>query len=142
MSESTSVCGRSVYPVLGYRDAHAAIAFLKVAFGFEEWMVVPNGNGGVMHAELALGDGVVLLHSLAPGAAGWPPGSADPAVNPVALYVVVPDIDAHCARAKAARAVIEKEPFDTDYGSRDYTARDPEGHIWYFGTYNPCRPAT
>jgi uncharacterized glyoxalase superfamily protein PhnB len=51
--------------------------------------------------------------------------------------VVVADLDAHCARARRAGARIVREPVDTDYGSRDYAARDPEGNLWSFGTYRP-----
>jgi uncharacterized glyoxalase superfamily protein PhnB len=53
------------------------------------------------------------------------------------IYVVVEDADAHCARARAAGAEIVDDVHDTDYGSRDYSARDPEGNMWYFGTYQP-----
>jgi uncharacterized glyoxalase superfamily protein PhnB len=53
------------------------------------------------------------------------------------IYVVVDDIDAHYARAKAAGADITVELKRTDYGSCDYTARDPEGFVWNFGTYDP-----
>ena len=53
------------------------------------------------------------------------------------VYVVVPDLDGHCARARDAGAEIVREPNDTDYGSREYGARDPEGLAWHFGTYQP-----
>ena len=53
---------------------------------------------------------------------------------------MVEDADAHHARAKAAGAEIVMELMDTDYGSRDYAARDPEGNVWNFGTYRPARP--
>jgi uncharacterized glyoxalase superfamily protein PhnB len=59
-----------------------------------------------------------------------PPGTTS-------IYVVVEDTDAHCARAKEAGAEIVMDLHDTDYGSRDYTARDPEGNVWSFGTYQP-----
>ena len=52
-------------------------------------------------------------------------------------YVVVPDIEAHYARAKAAGAKIERPLADTEYGSREYSARDCDGHLWSFGTYDP-----
>ena len=53
------------------------------------------------------------------------------------VYVVVEDVDAHHARAAAAGAEIVRGPEDTSYGSREYLARDPEGHLWSFGTYQP-----
>jgi uncharacterized glyoxalase superfamily protein PhnB len=54
------------------------------------------------------------------------------------LYVAVDDPDAHCERARAAGAEIVRDLGDTDYGSRDYAARDPEGNLWSFGTYRPA----
>src|SRR5215813_8408179 len=58
-------------------------------------------------------------------------------VRAMPVYVIVDDVDAHFARAKAAGAVITREPVTQDYGGRDYTAKDPEGHVWTFGTYDP-----
>lgn len=52
-------------------------------------------------------------------------------------YAVVEDIDVHYARAVAEGAEILRPLADTDYGAREYTARDPEGHLWSFGTYRP-----
>lgn len=121
-----------VYPVIGYRDAIAAIDFLKTAFGFDEWMVVAGEAGAVIHAELAHGEDVVLLHT----------SSANVSPGGISLYLAVDNVDLHFARAKAAGAMITKQPFDTNYGSRDYTAVDPEGYVWNFGTYRPKRPAT
>ena len=57
------------------------------------------------------------------------------------LYLWVPDVDAHHARAKAAGAEVFRAPEDTDYSSREYSCRDPEGHVWSFGTYRPERKA-
>ena len=77
----------------------------------------------VHHAEISLGPGIVMF------------GQGDPASHGV--YVAVEDADAHYEQAKAVRAQIVREIEDTDYGSREYTARDLEGHIWSFGTYRP-----
>jgi uncharacterized glyoxalase superfamily protein PhnB len=125
----------SLFPVIRYRDVPGAIAFLESAFGFEQWMMVPGPEGTIMHAELAFGSSIVML------------GTIDQSKEPergspwISLYLAVGDIDAHFWRAKAAGAVIVKEPFDTDYGSRDYTALDTEGYTWYFGTYRPVGPS-
>jgi len=64
---------------------------------------------------------------------------ADVGVRTGAAYVIVSDIDAHYARAKAAGAEIVRPLADTDYGSREYAARDPEGQVWSFGTYDPWK---
>ena len=123
----------SVIPILAYRDQRAAIDFLRSAFGFEPLTVVENGDGGIQHAELRLGDGIVMLA---------PAGDAEgarPAFDAGAhrLYVAVDDTDTHHARAKAAGADIVEAPTDRDYGSREYAARDSEGGVWWFGTYVP-----
>jgi len=123
---------KHVIPALRYRDARAAIDFLERAFGFERALVVDGPGDTVAHAELRWGDGMVMLGSVKEGGEydrlAHPPGQA-------MLYVVVEDTDAHHDRAKAAGAEIVVELLDTDYGSRDYAARDPEGNLWSFGTY-------
>jgi uncharacterized glyoxalase superfamily protein PhnB len=60
-----------------------------------------------------------------------------PATRGSGVYIVVADADAHYARAREAGAEIVREPFNTDYDSREYSARDPEGNDWHFGTYQP-----
>ena len=133
----------NIYPCLGYRDAKAAIGWLCEAFGFEERMVHPGNDREVAHAELSLGPGIIMLGSASNDmpavdtdalTAG---GEADFSRIPFALYVAVEDVDAHCDRARAAGAEIVREPDDTDYGSREYSARDLEGNVWSFGTYQP-----
>jgi uncharacterized glyoxalase superfamily protein PhnB len=127
----------NLHVALRYRDAHAAIAFLKDAFGFREVEVVEDSDGRVVHAELAVGDGggVVMLGT----GEGTNPlaAEADASTAWVSLYVDVADADAHCERARAAGAEITRPLNDTDYGSREYGARDPEGYLWSFGTYAP-----
>ncbi len=116
----------NVYPFLRYADADAALEWLGRAFGFREHAVYRGGDderGPIVHAEVSLGPGIVMF------------GQGDPGDHGV--YVAVDDADAHYERAKAAGAEIVRELEDTPYGSREYTARDPEGHVWSFGTYRP-----
>jgi uncharacterized glyoxalase superfamily protein PhnB len=123
--------GPSIYPSFRYRDARAAIAFLRDAFGFEEVAVYEGDDGSIAHAELRLGNGMIMLGSQREG---------DPYERHVGsewVYVVVDDADAHHARAVEHGAEIIMELTDQDYGSRDYAARDPEGNTWNFGTYRP-----
>ena len=115
------------YPTLTYRDARAAIDFLCTAFGFERQEVMEGPDGRIGHAELRYGDGIVMLGSNRESAA----------TGTQTIYVALADTDAHHARAVEAGAEIVRAPFDTDYGSRDYAAKDPEGNIWAFGTYRP-----
>jgi uncharacterized glyoxalase superfamily protein PhnB len=121
-----------VWPTLRARDARALIRFLVDAFGFEEVAVYGDGEA-VDHAQLAWPPGGgIMLGSARPedGSDPWPlrPGT-------FGAYVVTDDPDALFARAKTAGAEITAAPHDTDYGSRDFAARDPEGNRWSFGTY-------
>ncbi|MEP6697107.1 MAG: VOC family protein [Pseudonocardiales bacterium] len=121
----------TVWPSFRARDARALIRFLLDAFGFEETLVIGEGDT-VNHAELAWppGGGVMLGSYREDPDDPWPvqPGSG-------ASYVVADDIDALHARAVAAGAQITRPLQDTDYGSREFAARDPEGNRWSFGTY-------
>jgi uncharacterized glyoxalase superfamily protein PhnB len=117
----------TVFPILSYDDAQAAIDFLVKAFGGARQAVYAGDDGTIQHAEIQLGNGMVMLGS----------SRADPPATRNSIYVVVDNPDEHCARAQKAGAEIVMELRDTEYGSRDYGARDPEGNTWYFGTYQP-----
>ena len=128
----------TIIPALQYRDAAAAIEFLCRAFGFEKKAVYEGEGGAIAHAELTLGNGMVMLGSTKETEYGRMlvrPREAGGVT--MSVYVIVEDCDAHFARAKAAGAEIVVEPVTQDYGGRDYTCKDPEGHVWTFGTYDP-----
>jgi uncharacterized glyoxalase superfamily protein PhnB len=131
----------SVIPCLRYADPKAAIRFLTEAFGFVEKLVVPSPDGGVLHAELTYGEGesqgMLMLGGERPFFDMRLPQQAGGVTD--CIYVVVADADAHCALARAAGAEILEGPLDRDYGSREYVARDPGGHLWDFGTYEPWK---
>lgn len=132
----------SVIPTMRYRDAHSAIAFLRGVLGFEEHLVVPDGAGGVAHAQLRLGGGMVMLGTARDDAYGQLLRQPDRATGVTqAPYVVVPDADAVYARAKAAGWTIVIEIQDEDYGGRGFSCVDPEGHLWNVGTYDPWAAA-
>ena len=125
-----------IYPCLRYLDAPAAIAWLGRAFGFEELLVVPGETDGtVAHAELRMGGCVVMLGSARDDAYGQSPRTLGGVTQTV--YMAVAEPDALHARAAAAGAEILRPPADTDYGSREFSCRDPEGHVWSFGTWRP-----
>jgi len=115
-----------ICPYLFYEDADGAIDFLVRAFGFTERMRMLDGDGRVTHAELELGDGVVML--------GTPP-DFQRGRDTGLVHVYVDDVDAHCVRAHEAGAEITRELADQDYGDRNYGARDPEGHSWWFAQH-------
>jgi uncharacterized glyoxalase superfamily protein PhnB len=119
-----------VVPYLFYKNGRAAIDFIAKAFGFEVRFALPGPGDRVMHAELGYGDAVVYLGT----PDGQKPARALPQRNATVL-VYVDDVDAHCARARAAGAKIVREPADQFYGDRTYAARDPEGQEWYFHTH-------
>ncbi|MFE0806737.1 VOC family protein [Streptomyces sp. NPDC058848] len=124
----------SVCPTLLYADAKAAVRQLTQAFGFTELAVYEGEDGSVAHAELAQGNGAVMLGSKGTGSRF---DEAMKNAGTAGVYVVVDDVDAHHRRAVEHGAEILMPPTDQDYGSRDYMARDLEGNIWSFGTYAP-----
>jgi uncharacterized glyoxalase superfamily protein PhnB len=130
----------TIFPTFRYRDADAAIRFLKEAFGFEDHGVHRVDDGTVVHAELRFGDGMIMLGSQRDD---WMRTRIPDEMGGVTSspYLVVSDIDAHDDRARAAGAEIVRALQDTDYGSQEYSARDPEGHLWHFGTYDPFAPS-
>jgi len=123
-------------PALGsalfYKNAFAALDWLEKAFGFERTMVITDKEGNLGHSEMRFGDGYIMIGT------EWIDYVASPASiggkNTQSIHVHLGEgIDAHCERARAAGAVIVREPADQFYGDRVYAARDPEGHVWSFG---------
>lgn len=132
----------AIIPCLRYADAPAAITFLCDAFGFERRAVYTDDADAsiVHHAQLTLGDAMVMLSTAADTEWTRTAGMTTVAKaggNTQTPYVIVSDVDAHCARARAAGAAITMEPADQDYGGRNYGASDPEGNAWNFGSYDP-----
>jgi uncharacterized glyoxalase superfamily protein PhnB len=118
-------------PALFYKDPFAALDFLEKAFGFERLMVITDAQGKLAHSEMKFGDGYIMVGG------EWADFVASPAAaggkNTQTTHVQLQDgIDAHCQRARAAGAVIVREPADQFYGDRSYMAKDPEGHVWSF----------
>jgi uncharacterized glyoxalase superfamily protein PhnB len=100
--------------------------------------VVPGEGGVIEHAQLALGRSMVMLGSVRDNVWGQRMREPLQVGGPTSgVYVVIADVDAHCARARRAGAEILSEPADQDYGGRAYTCRDPGGYIWDFGSYDP-----
>lgn len=124
-----------LYPTLRCDDAEAMIRWLCGTLGFTEHVVYRDA-GGVTHAELAFGSSILMLGQRRDDAYGRLVG--DPAGRRTdSLYLAVDDPDALHARLQAAGAAIVMPLHDTDYGSRDFACRDPEGNLWSFGTYWP-----
>lgn len=130
----------SIIPTMRYRDARTMIAWLCDTFGFQRHAVHEGEDGGIVHAELVLGDGMVMLGDArddAFGALQAPPAGDKPVTQ--SPYVVVEDIEQLYAAARAAGATIVMDLRDQSYGSREFSCRDPEGQLWNFGTYDPWK---
>ncbi len=116
---------------LFYKDPVAALAWLEAAFGFQRFMVITDAQGKLVHSEMKFGDGYIMIGG------EWADFTASPEStagrNTQTIHVQLKDgIDAHCEHARAAGAVIVREPEDQFYGDRSYMAKDPEGHVWSF----------
>jgi MerR family transcriptional regulator, thiopeptide resistance regulator len=121
-----------IIPVLVYEDIPAAHDFLVAAFGFAPGGVDRNAEGSATHGEVRVGDMGIWLHRVTAAHHLGSPRTLD--TRGEGLVVFVDDVDAHCRQARAAGAHIDSEPVDQDYGQREYGARDPEGHRWWFAT--------
>jgi uncharacterized glyoxalase superfamily protein PhnB len=131
-----------IIPTMRYRDAVAAIDWLCRAFGFEKHAVYPDDHGGIAHAQLTFGgDSMVMLGSARDDEFNrlQKPIREAGGIATQSAYVVVPDADAHHARAVAAGAEVVYPLKDEDYGGRGYSCRDLEGQLWSFGTYDPWK---
>jgi uncharacterized glyoxalase superfamily protein PhnB len=122
----------SVSTSISYLDPKAALRWLEEAFGFEPSLVVLDKDENVMHSEMRFGDGLVMVGG------EWDERHKSPrsvgGMNTQSVHLQLKDgIDAHCERARAAGAVILREPETQFYGDRSYMAMDPEGHVWSFG---------
>ena len=134
----------TIIPSLRYDDALAAIEWLCRAFGFEKQAVYADDKGIVQHAQLVFGNGMIMLGSTA-NASTW----SERFVQPRAIEgretqcpcVIVADCEAHYARAKAAGAEIIDPLEAKEYGGSGYSCRDIEGHLWWFGSYDPWKTA-
>jgi uncharacterized glyoxalase superfamily protein PhnB len=127
---------------LCYVEAAKAIDWLCNAFGFEIRLKVEGEGGRIEHSELAYGEGLIMVGQQSVSAEKEDRGfSKSPlsvgGANTQNIFIYVDDVEAHCARARAAGAVIVTEPKTSDYGEdywtdRSYQARDFEGHHWWF----------
>jgi len=128
-----------IIPATRYRDPEAALLFLVGVLGLEEHAVFRDEDGNLVHAELRLGDGMVMIgpwgtgafdaHMIDPGETGGR--------ETTTVYAVVPDAAAVHARAAEAGARILMPLEEQAYGGRSFSVADPEGHIWTFGEYDP-----
>ena len=130
----------TVIPGLRYRNAPAAIDWLCNVLGFEKQLVVPGDTSdSVLHAQLKLGGGMIMLGSVNDNDFGRLMAQPEEigGKETQCSYVLVEDADVVYERVKASGVEIVMPIKDEEYGGRAFTCRDPEGHIWAVGTYNP-----
>ena len=140
MSNQAKSCTSTVIPSVRYKDALAAIDWLERAFGFEKNAVYMGEGNSVAHAQLTFGNGIVMLGSVDNGSEFGKLTAQPDEIglrNTHGVYLVAADADAVYATAKAAGAAMVLDIRDMDYGGRAFTCRDPEGHLWSIGTFDP-----
>ncbi len=123
---------QNIVPLLIYEDIAAAQAFLVRAFGFQAGILERDQGGRVIHGEVSMNGSAIWMHRATREHGLTSP--KDLAAVSSGVVVLVEDVDEHCRRARAAGAIIEREPADQPYAQREYSARDPEGGRWYFAT--------
>lgn len=119
----------TINPVVHYRDLTAGARFLVDSFGFVQHQANEDDDGTIQYVELSL-NGAPL------GLGPYTEGSMFD-TGPAVVYISLDEIDSVYERAAAAGAEVLMEPTDQDYGSRDFVAKDHEGNVWCFGTFQP-----
>jgi uncharacterized glyoxalase superfamily protein PhnB len=139
MSQQSKNTSASLIPCVRYRDVDKAIDWLCHAFGFECQRLYRDEQVGITHAQLAFGNGMLMVGPVVDSEYGQQLRQPDEigGASTQGIYVIVNSADALYAQAKAAGAQIVVELKDEDYGGRGFTCRDLEGHLWSFGTYDP-----
>ena len=122
-----------VTPYLIVRDAAGLLDFYKKAFGATEVMRLPAPGGKIGHAEIKIGQGIVMLADESPEMGHKAPETLGG--TPVGMMFYVPDVDAQFAKAIAAGASVKQPLKDQFYGDRSGTLTDPSGHIWTIATH-------
>jgi len=129
---------QSVYPALRYADAKAAIAWLTSVLEFKEHEVYPGEGDTIAHAQLQIAGNLIMLGSVKLGAPVQSPKQLGSTTGSIYIaFDTAEDVETLYRRASSAGADVVREIEDTDYGSREFGVRDPEGNLWSFGTYKP-----
>ena len=130
----------SAIPTISYKDPAAAIAWLRDAFGFQDHLIVPGDDNKIIHAELRLGEVIVMISAVHSGSPYsklimHPEDSGGFETNGFYIVVDAPDVVYESAKKAGAKIAIDLK--DETYGGRGFTCFDPEGHLWTFDSYDP-----
>lgn len=123
----------SPYLIIDNGRANQALDFYIRAFGAKEKLRMPRPDGGIMHAEMQLGDCVIMLADEAPKMEAY--GPKHYGGSPITIFVYVPDVDATTKQAASAGAKITRPVEDQFYGDRTAGLEDPFGYKWYLATH-------
>jgi uncharacterized glyoxalase superfamily protein PhnB len=135
---------KSIIPSILYKDATVAIEWLCIAFGFEKHLIVPDENGLIVHAQLTLGDIMIMIGSTQRQSEyskliRQPKDVGNFETQSPYIVLAENDIEAHYKKAKEQGAKIVIELKSEDYGGKNYSCYDIEGHLWNFGSYDPWK---
>jgi uncharacterized glyoxalase superfamily protein PhnB len=131
-----------IFSGMRYERATQAMTFLERAFGFERHFVVPGEGDTIAHAQLRLGSSLLMIGSARDDRFGMKTPRELGGKVTQTIGVAIDDPDRRFAAAIREGATTIAEPSDTEYGSRSFSVRDPEGYVWHFGTYRAARPAS
>jgi uncharacterized glyoxalase superfamily protein PhnB len=139
MAQGLPNAGLGAVPTIPYRNVLAMADWLCSSFGFQKQSVARDDSGEVKHAQLTFGDSTIMVFPVQDFASEKLIAHPDQVggLETQTCYLVVADVEAHCERAKANGAEIIFDVRSGRYGGKGYAARDPEGHVWMFGTYDP-----
>jgi uncharacterized glyoxalase superfamily protein PhnB len=138
MPLTTQFQGARLIPNLVYHNADEAIIWLDRAFGFTVLLRVEGEGGKIDHAQLVRDEMMIMLSSVRDDEYGRhfdTPNAKN--ISTQGAYIIVEDVGAAYERAVAAGAQLVMPLQSQDYGGEGFTVRDPEGHIWSFGDYDP-----
>ena len=124
---------RSVTPYLIVADAASAITFYQNVFGAKLRMRLDGPNGKIGHAELEIGDSLIMLADEHPAMGAVAPPTVGG--TPVGIHLYLDDVDAVAAKAAAAGATLKRPVENQFYGDRLGTIVDPFGHLWHISTH-------
>jgi len=137
MTPPTPIPGtyRRVTPCLVVRGAAAAMDFYRDVFGATERMRFPGPNDTIAHAEIQIGDSVIIVEDESPFRGTTAPRAGGLPGTPVFQFIYVEDVDAVVARAVELGATLQRAPENQFYGDRDGYLIDPFGHGWTVATH-------
>lgn len=144
MTASSTLPAPNLMPLMRYRDLAEAMSWLEDAFEFEKQIAVSDSDGEVIYGQMSYRGSLIMMGAVRDTDLDKLMRQPDEVggVETQSCYIVVDDADTHYARARDKGAEVVLEIKSDGLGRRGYSCRDPQGHIWNFGTYNPGKGLT